>query len=73
MQVRAGYRLGQWRGLLAVAFGGVGSGSGGSIHWEMVSKQALGLFHYFFSTTLHSYKGKDFFLVLPWKNNITHI
>ena len=22
---------------------------------------------------VHSYKGKDFFFLLPWKNNITHI
>ena len=51
MQVRAGYRLGQWRGLLAVGFWWLGQWQWGSILWEMVSKQALGalplfLFHY---------------------------
>ena len=41
MQVRAGYRLGQWRGLLAVSFWWLGQWQWGSILWEMVSKQAL--------------------------------
>ena len=42
MQVRAGYRLGQWRGLLVVGFWWLGQWQWGSILWEMVSKQALG-------------------------------
>ena len=66
MQVRAGYRFGQWRGYWQWAFGGLGSGSGVKFVGKWFQNKLLGLFHYFFSTTLLGYKGKDFFLVLPW-------
>ena len=66
MQVRAGYRFDQWRGLLTMGFWWLGQWQWqwGSILWEMVSKQALGALPLFL---LHypPYKGKDFFLVLP--------
>ena len=50
MQVRAGYRFGQWRGLLAVGFWWLGQWQWDSISLELVSKQAfwvhpLPLFH----------------------------
>ena len=60
---------------------GYASGVGKMYTWSVVGvvgrkwiqKKLLGLFHCFFSTALLSYKGKDFFFLLPWKNNSTHI
>ena len=69
----------QDRVLLAVGCrwpgGGGGGGGGGGVQLcgKWFENMRIGLFPCFFSTALLSYKGKNFFFLLPWKNNSTHI
>ena len=53
--------------------GGLGSGTRIQFHGNWLEGKLLWLFPCFYSTALLSQQGNDFFLVLPWKNNITHI
>ena len=53
--------------------GATGSGSGVQLCGNWLKDILFGHFHCFCFTALLSQQGNDFFLVLPWKNNITHI
>ena len=65
LQVKVDIHLVSRGGYWQWAIGGLGSGSGVQFCGNWLKDILFGLFHCFCFTALLSYKGKDFFFLLP--------